>query len=126
VSDAIATPTTEPAAEPLPADAQPKLISVRGLKLNMTYPIYEGENFIGRSDEQPVDIDLEDQEKPESVWSSRQHAVVRYEGGRFTVEDLKSSNGTYVNRTKCEPGTPIPAKVGDIIQIGAIHLKITL
>jgi len=29
-------------------------------------------NFIGRADEKPVDIDLEDQEPPDRVWCSRQ------------------------------------------------------
>jgi len=111
-------------AEPLPAGAAPKLVCERGLKPGIEYPIYEGPNFIGRSDEQPVDIDLDDQEKPESIWSSRQHACIYFENGLVCVEDLKSANGTYVNRVKVNPGDKMPVKVGDIVQIGAVHLKL--
>jgi hypothetical protein len=112
------------AGEPLPAGATPKLVCIRGVRLGVEYPVYEGENFIGRSDEQPVDIDLDDQERPDNIWSSRQHAVVRFENGLLSVEDLKSANHTYVNRAKAEPGTKMPLKVGDVIQIGGIHLKV--
>jgi pSer/pThr/pTyr-binding forkhead associated (FHA) protein len=107
-----------------PADARPKLVCKRGLKLGVEYPIYEGENYIGRSDEQPVDIDLDDQEIPESIWSSRQHARITFESGVVSVEDLNSSNGTYVNRIKLAPNTKLALKPGDSIQIGAIHLNL--
>jgi pSer/pThr/pTyr-binding forkhead associated (FHA) protein len=112
------------AGEPLPAGATPKLVCIRGVRLGVEYPVYEGDNFIGRSDEQPVDIDLDDQERTDNIWSSRQHAVVHLENGLLTVEDLKSANHTYVNRTRAEPGTKLPLKVGDVIQIGGIHLKV--
>jgi pSer/pThr/pTyr-binding forkhead associated (FHA) protein len=113
-------------AEALPPGATPKLVCVRGLRTGVEYPVYEGENFIGRSDEQPVDIDLDDQERPENIWSSRQHAVIRLENGVLTIEDLKSANHTYVNRTRAEPGTKVALKVGDLVQIGGIHLKVQL
>jgi len=112
------------AGEPLPAGATPKLICIRGVRVGVEYPVYEGDNFIGRSDEQPVDIDLDDQERPDNIWSSRQHALVHFENGLLTLEDMKSANGTYVNRTKAEHGMKLPLKVGDVIQIGGIHLKV--
>ena len=116
----------EPAGEAIPAGATVKLVCVRGQKPGLEYPVYEGSNFIGRSDEQPVDIDLDDQEPQDRIWSSRQHAQICFENGQLTVEDLKSANHTYVNRTKCEPGNKVPIKVGDIVQIGAVHLKVTV
>src|SRR5690242_18432558 len=66
-------PTTEsaPAApapdstEPAAPVSQPWLVIIRGQKPGREYPVYPDLNFIGRSDEQPVDIDLEDQETPE-------------------------------------------------------------
>jgi len=116
----------EPAGEAIPAGATVKLVCVRGQKPGLEYPVYEGSNFIGRSDEQPVDIDLDDQEPQDRIWSSRQHAQICWENGQLTVEDLKSANHTYVNRIKCEPGNKVPIKVGDIVQIGAVHLKVTV
>ncbi len=113
-----------PAAAPLPAGAQPKLVVIRGQKINIEYPIYEGQNFIGRSDEKPVDVDLDDQEPPDRVWASRQHALVNFENGNLSIEDLNSANGTYVNRQRVYPGQARPLAVNDIIQVGTVQLKV--
>src|SRR5262249_23038206 len=107
---APAPPAARPAPAPLAADAQPKLVVIRGQKLNAEYPIYPDLNFIGRADEKPVDIDLEDQEPPDRVWCSRQHALITFEGGLLTIEDLNSANGTYVNRNRVYPGQKQPLK----------------
>jgi len=120
------TPATPPAptAAPLAADAQPKLVVIRGQKLNAEYPIYPDLNFIGRADEKPVDIDLEDQEPPDRVWCSRQHALITFEGGILTIEDLNSANGTYVNRNRVYPGQKRQLSVNDVIQIGNVQMKL--
>jgi hypothetical protein len=111
-------------AAPLPADAQPRLVVLRGLKRNVEYPLYEGHNFVGRSDEKPVDIDLDDQEPPDRVWTSRQHALVTFEDGKLVIEDLNSANGTFVNRTRIYPGQKRDMAVGDVIQIGTVQMKL--
>jgi hypothetical protein len=113
-----------PAAAALPAGSQPRLVVLRGLKRNVEYPIYEGHNFIGRADEKPVDIDLDDQEPPDRVWSSRQHALVAFEDGKLTVEDLNSANGTFVNRTRIYPGQKCDLAVGDVLQVGTVQMKL--
>jgi FHA domain-containing protein len=113
-----------PAAAPLPADAKPKLVVQRGLKVGIEYPIYEGNNFVGRADEKPVDIDLDDQEPPDRVWSSRQHCLITFEACVLNVEDLNSANGTFVNRTRVYPGQKRPLAVGDVIQVGTVQLKL--
>jgi len=122
-------PAPAPAAPPapavtLPSGAEPRLVVLRGQKRNVEYPLYEGHNFIGRADEKPVDIDLEDQEPPDRVWSSRQHALITLENGQLTIEDLNSSNGTFVNRSKIYPAQPIPLKPNDVVQIGTVQLKV--
>jgi hypothetical protein len=123
---AAATPTgpAAPAATPLPAGAAPKLLVIRGLKINAEYPLYEGLNFIGRADEKPVDIDLEDQEPPDRVWSSRQHACISFEGGVLMIEDLNSSNGTFVNRARIYPGQKRPLNVNDVVQVGTVQMRV--
>ncbi len=125
------TPAPAPAAPPaagaaLPAGAQPRLVVQRGQKRNVEYPIYEGLNFIGRADEKPVDIDLEDQEPPDRVWCSRQHACIKFEADVLTLEDLNSANGTYLNRARVYPGQPQPLKPTDVIQIGNVQLKVVV
>jgi pSer/pThr/pTyr-binding forkhead associated (FHA) protein len=110
----------------LPEGASPKLKVIRGQKVGIEFPIYEGNNFIGRADDQPVDIDLEDQEPPEKIWCSRQHALVTFESGNLKLEDLNSSNGTYLNRARVHPGQPQNLKPNDVIQIGTVQLKVTV
>ena len=119
-----AAPAAPAAGAALPAGSAPKLVVIRGQKINAEYPIYEGLNFIGRADEKPVDIDLEDQEPPDRIWSSRQHAFITFENGSLTVEDLNSSNGTFVNRARIYPGQKCPLNVGDVVQIGTVQMKL--
>jgi hypothetical protein len=113
-------------AEPdkLAAEAKPKLVVVRGQRVNAEYPIYEGDNYIGRADEKAVDIDLEDQEPQDRIWSSRQHALITLEDGKLTIEDLNSTNGTFINRMRLHPNQKRPLLVNDVIQIGTVQMKV--
>jgi hypothetical protein len=132
---AVASPTpppsTTPAAKPaggtpIPAGAQVKLVVQRGLKVGEEYNVFAGENYVGRADEKPVDIDLTFQEPEDRVWCSRQHALLVFDdaAGTLTIEDLNSSNGTYVNRERVYPGQPRQLFVGNTIQIGTVHLRV--
>jgi FHA domain len=59
---------------------------------------------------------------PEDVAVSRQHAeIVRAADGTFTVSDLGSSNGTFLNGSAAAmaPNTPMPLANGDSISVGA-------
>lgn len=119
-------PAAPAASTTLPPGANPRLVVVRGQKPKAEFPICDGQNFIGRADEKPVDIDLEDQEPPERIWSSRQHAVIIYENDKLTIEDLNSSNGTFLNRARLNPAKAEPLKPGDIIQIGTVQMKVVV
>jgi hypothetical protein len=127
-----APPASAPAAAPaakgesVPPGSKPKLVVKRGQKIGFEFPIYPDENYVGRADEKPVDIDLEDQEPPERVWCSRQHALIHFNeaAGIITLEDLNSSNGTYVNRERVYPGQPRQLFVNDTVQIGTVHLTL--
>jgi hypothetical protein len=66
---------------------------------------------IGRSPD--CDIFLDD------VTVSRKHAELLAENGRFTIKDLGSLNGTYVNRRRIESS---PLSDGDELQIGKYRL----
>jgi pSer/pThr/pTyr-binding forkhead associated (FHA) protein len=113
-----------------PAGNQPgakaRLLVVRGAKPGMEYPIFEGSNVIGRADEKPVEIDIEFQEAQDRIWSSRQHAVIVCDNGSLVIEDLNSSNGTYVNRSRVPPGRRQGLKANDVIQIGEVQLKVLM
>jgi predicted component of type VI protein secretion system len=124
---AVEPPAAKPAEDgKLPDGAKPKLVVMRGERINVVYTLYEGDNFVGRADEKPVDVDLEDQEPPDRVWSSRQHALITLENGQLAIEDLSSLNGTFVNRTRVQPGQKRPLQVNDVIQIGTVQMKVKL
>jgi hypothetical protein len=109
-----------------PAGVKARLLVVRGTKPGMEYPIFEGPNVIGRADEKPVEIDIEIQESKDRIWSSRQHAVIFCEKGTLIIEDLNSSNGTYVNRSRVPPGKKQELNANDVIQIGEVQFKVLL
>ena len=119
-------PTVSEPAKVLPLEAKPKLLVIRGEKIDMQYAVYPGKNYIGRTDDKPVDIDLENQEPPDRIWSSRQHAIITFENGVMTIEDLNSLNGTFVNRTRVHPGQPRTLQANDVIQIGTVQMKVVM
>ena len=121
-AEAVAGPVVD---LPLPS-LKPRLVVLRGMKIDMQYPVYPGKNYLGRTDDKPVDIDLDDQEAPDRIWCSRQHAVITFENGQLTVEDLNSLNGSFVNRARVYPGQAKELRDQDVIQIGTVHLKLLL
>jgi hypothetical protein len=123
-----ATDRADSAPAPIPAATalRPKLVVLRGLRIDVEYPVYEGRNTVGRFADKPVDIDLMNQESVEQIWCSRQHAVVTCEAGVVAVEDLNSLNGTWVNGVRIHPGQRRPLKPGDVLQIGTVQMKLVL
>jgi hypothetical protein len=120
---AAPTPLPPPAPE-APGRTTPKLHVIRGERIDIEYPIYPGKNYIGRTDEKPVDIDLEDQERSDKIWSSRQHAIIHFENGVLMIEDLNSLNGTFVNRVRLLPGQTRTLRGNDVVQIGTVQMKV--
>ena len=71
----------------------------------------EGRTLIGRSPE--CDVFLDD------VTVSRRHAELEREGDTFSIRDLGSLNGTYVNRERIES---VVLENDDEVQIGKYRL----
>lgn len=105
---------------------KPKLVVLRGMKIGAEYPLYDGRNVVGRFAEKPVDIDLVSQESMEQIWCSRQHAVLLFEKGSVSLEDLNSLNGTWLNGVRVHAGQARPVKAGDVVQIGTVQMKLVL
>jgi pSer/pThr/pTyr-binding forkhead associated (FHA) protein len=40
------------------------------------------------------------------------------------VEDLGSTNGTFVNGKAVEPGAPVITRSGDVVRLGAVRLRL--
>lgn len=65
------------------------------------------------------DVDLST-EGPEAIWVSRRHARIFYHDGHFYIEDLGSTNGTYLNHKRLVAGLPYALQDGDELRFGRI------
>src|SRR5580658_5810628 len=120
--------TPPPSAPAAPSAFKAKLAVVRGGRKGQEFPLEDGNNLIGRWDPETgsfpeVDLDADD---PEAK-ISRKHALLRIDGGKITIEDIGSLNGTYVNRQpRLSPGSPAEIKSGDEVIIGKTFLKLVV
>lgn len=79
---------------------------------------------IGRRD--PVtgiqpSVDLTGLDQERSV--SRRHAKLRRRGRRlYLVEDVGTTNGTFVNGERIAPGEPVEVNAGDLVRFGLVEL----
>ena len=83
----------------------------------------KSEYLIGRED--PVsniypDIDLTPHHG-EDYGVSRMHAKILQQDGQYLVEDLNSTNFTYVNRQRLAAKTPTSIKDGDELRFGKVE-----
>ncbi len=83
----------------------------------------KSEFLVGRED--PVsniypDIDLTPH-KGEEHGVSRMHAKIYAQGSQYLIEDLNSTNATYLNRQKLAAKTPTPIKDGDEVRFGKVE-----
>jgi pSer/pThr/pTyr-binding forkhead associated (FHA) protein len=121
-----ATDRADQPATPAQPSVRPMLVVLRGQKIGAEYPIYEGRNTVGRFADKPVDLDLGSQEAVDQIWCSRRHAIVTFEKGDVSIEDLNSLNGTWVNGSRIHAGQPRVLKPGDVVQIGTVQMKLVI
>lgn len=89
------------------------LIVERGPRAGLTYVLGEGTTLAGRSED--ADIFLGD------VTVSRHHARFTVDESGLSVEDLRSTNGTYVNAERQDNAR---LQAGDEVIIGKYHLVV--
>jgi pSer/pThr/pTyr-binding forkhead associated (FHA) protein len=87
---------------------QPQLVVITADRNVGARYMLSGEVLIGRAANSSVVID--------DTYASQQHARIYASNGAYCVEDLGSTNGTYVNGRKIS--YPLELRVGDRIKIG--------
>lgn len=112
-------------AETTPKKIDAKLVIERGTSVGTEFQISTEESTIGRWDADNgifPDIDLDVYDPEAKV--SRRHARIIYDNGRFMIEDLGSTNGTFVNRgRRLIPGNPHLLSDTDEIIVGKTFLR---
>jgi hypothetical protein len=88
------------------------LIVRQGPQAGMSFSLIGNQVLIGR--EEGIDIILQDPE------ASRRHSRISWQGAEFVIEDLGSTNGTFVNGVQIT--TPQILNPGDSIGIGQTAL----
>ena len=101
------------------------MIIERGDGTGTEFKLVNNESTIGRWDADNgvfPDIDLDAYDSDAKV--SRKHAKVYRSNGSYFIEDLGSTNGTYVNRgRRLLPGTPQQISDGDEVIVGKTFLR---
>jgi len=89
------------------------LVSERGPHAGLTWVLKQGATGVGRHPEDEIFLD--------DITVSRHHARFLLEADLLTVEDLGSTNGTYVNGVRRDRAALRP---GDLVLIGKYHLAV--
>jgi pSer/pThr/pTyr-binding forkhead associated (FHA) protein len=101
----------ETAIEDLGIEGPALVVRSGGGRTGEQFPLERTQTTIGRTPD--CDIFLDD------VTVSRRHAIVARGAGGYTLEDLGSLNGTFLNRHRIEKGE---LENGDEVQIGKYRL----
>ena len=120
------TPEPPPVVAAVPIDTiSARLVNERADAPPVEFPIAGTEATIGRWDADNgvfPDVDLDQYDSEAKV--SRRHARIRITNGRYTIEDLGSTNGTYVNRgRRLLPGNPHLIEDNDEVIVGKTFLR---
>ncbi|MEP6788087.1 MAG: FHA domain-containing protein [Acidobacteriota bacterium] len=114
--------------EPQSGGAHAALIIERGDSPGTEFPLVEDESTIGRWDADNgvfPDVDLDAHDSDAKV--SRRHARIVRNNGSYYIEDLGSTNGTYVNRgRRLLPGNAQILNDGDEVIVGKTFLRFQL
>ena len=96
--------------------ATPYLLHIQSGE-SITLPENQPQIMLGKpNNNNPPDVDLSG--LPDSEIISRQHALIHIETETYYIEDLGSSNGTYINHTPVSRGERQEISSGDVLALG--------
>jgi hypothetical protein len=103
-------------SDPLPKDQVARLCFEAGPRAPATVVVTKSVTILGRG-QGIADVEVGDES------ASRRHAYIVYKNGRFTLNDMGSTNGTFLNG---ELVGETPLAHGDLIQIGTAVMRFEL
>ncbi|MSP25516.1 MAG: FHA domain-containing protein [Myxococcales bacterium] len=81
--------------------------------------LHEGDNLVGRADTAvKCDVPIA------HGTTSTRHATIRCADGQLGVQDLRSTNGTFVKGRRIEPNMSTPLQDGDTLRFGAYTVHV--
>jgi diguanylate cyclase (GGDEF)-like protein len=95
------------------ADSESCLVQIHGPNLGKNYVLDAEEFSIGRDVKNNIVLDLDN--------VSRRHAIIRTRQGRSYVQDLGSTNGTYLNDQEVLEEAAL--RSGDLVKVGGAIFK---
>jgi pSer/pThr/pTyr-binding forkhead associated (FHA) protein len=99
------------------------LVSYEQNELGVFWPLYQGQNVIGRKGAAPgLDIEVD------HPTTSSRHAVIFASArpGRLKIEDSGSTNGTFVGEAQLERSRKQELKDGDSLRFGAFPVIVKI
>ncbi|MEP7049575.1 MAG: FHA domain-containing protein [Pseudomonadota bacterium] len=99
------------------------LVSYDQSELGVFWPLYQGQNVVGRKGAAPgLDIEID------SPTTSSRHATVYASArpGRLKVEDGGSTNGTFLNDTQLERGKKFELRDNDVLRLGGFNVTVKI
>ncbi len=130
----MAAPMPAPSAPP-PAAAAPAadtsglrvlagfLISYESTELGVFWPIYQGQNIVGRKGAAPgLDIEID------HPTTSSRHAIIHATArpGKLRVEDPGSTNGTFLGEHMLEKNKQHELRDGEAVRFGGFNVIVKI
>ena len=109
-----AAPATGPGGETASTENATRLVITSGQKAGAEFPLGRDEITIGRSSDSAIII--------RDDYTSTHHARLMLWNGRWMIQDLDSTNGTFLNGSRVTVPTPIP--LGATVKVGATTFEL--
>jgi pSer/pThr/pTyr-binding forkhead associated (FHA) protein len=100
------------------------LVSYDQSEFGVFWPLYQGQNVLGRKGSGAAGLDIE----IDSPTTSSRHAIVYASArpGRLKVEDSGSTNGTFMNEAPLERGKKFELRDNDTLRFGGFTVTVKI